>query len=96
MKSSPSTSDAFRTLGKFFKRFQTLVFLIIVFGGLSIAALSVGNLLLDTSGTPAAPSGTTAPTADQTTIDELNALYTSADSPAHYQLPPGRTNPFAE
>lgn len=85
-------------LARFVKRYNLIIFVLIVFAGLVIIILSLANIITESviispqSGTP---SSSNASQLDIPTIEEINILDSpnSAPNPA---APSGRINPFGE
>lgn len=80
-------------------RFNLVIFILIVVGGLIISILILNDILrlpYDTSNYKSSNSGTVKITFDETTILRLEKLKKSSDNSTNQPLPPGRINPFSE
>lgn len=93
----PTTSPSLsRPLKRFFHRFHTTLFILVVLGGLVYATLLLASILNDASISEGYESPIQAGSIDQATLDRIDALHSSDE-----ELPPpprveGRTNPFVE
>lgn len=72
-------------------RFNFVLFIVIVAGGLIFSILILNNILTQPYG-----SDTNATTFDRSTINRLMKLETSSNNTSHNNLPTGRINPFSE
>lgn len=81
-------------VGKFFRRFHTIIFIILALGGL-IAATYMLTLVINQS---EAQTNTAAPsiTFNKATIDKLNHLRAADDIIQPNSVPKGKRSPFAE
>ena len=95
MKKSFSFSPS-RSVKRFFGRFHTTIFILIVLSGLVYATLLLAGLLNDASLGGDYESPITAGSIDQATLDRINALHTSDGTLPPEQQPSGRSNPFVE
>jgi len=95
-----------KSIGSLFKRYNLVLFIVIVVCGLIYAILMLTNILIEPATDSAQTSATTisgtdsinnsATVFDQKTIDNLNKLKTSAKNTGDQALPTGRVNPFSE
>lgn len=83
-----------KQLSNFFHRYHVITFSLIVLGGMAVAILLLNNILL-TSGQPGQSAGINADF-DTGTIERVNELKTSSDTPESIAFPTGRINPFVE
>lgn len=97
MKIDINLSRIVSFVGSIFQRFHTTIFIVVIVMGLSYAVLSLSSLLseaADTTNTTTNLPGQD--NNDQTTLDRIEELHTSADAPSSIELPEGRINPFVE
>lgn len=83
-----------KLLLSFLKRFQLLIFFILVVSFLAAAVILISKTLTDSS-SQQYTSTIEAGTIDRTTLERIQSLHTSGQ-PSNTQLPEGRVNPFAE
>ena len=81
---------------RFFIRFHTTLFIVLILGLLVAAVLFITNILNDASIGADYQSPISAGSIDQATLDRINSLHTSND-PLPPPLPSGgRVSPFSE
>jgi len=95
-----------KSISNLLKRYNLVLFIIIVVCGLIYAILMLTNILIEPSADSAQTSTATSSSTDnsnnnttvfdQKTIDNLNKLKTSANNTGDQTLPAGRVNPFSE
>lgn len=83
-------------LARFLKRFHAVIFVVIVFGGLSIVVLLLHNVVITSSESGDYKSISNNANFDQATIDRIKKLRTSDEADSQIDLSRGRTNPFVE
>jgi len=83
-----------KRLVSFAKRFQLLIFFILVVSFLAAAVILINKTLTDSS-SQQYTSTIEAGTIDRTTLERIQSLHASGQ-PSSVQLPEGRVNPFAE
>jgi hypothetical protein len=82
-------------LVNFLHRYHTIVFTVVVLGGLAIAVLILNGTVNESSNSNGYVSTGNSITFDKATIDRINNLK-SPDQASQISLPDGRTNPFVE
>lgn len=96
-------STLLKPAGKFFKKFHTTLFFVIIVAGLAFTVITINTLLTEASD-PTSTSGNELPSTgntgtpgsfDEQTIQKINSLHESS-SPAEVTLPEGRISPFSE
>lgn len=86
----------FKYIKRFFVRFHTTIFILLILGLLVTAVLFITNILNDASIGADYQSPISAGSIDQATLDRINALHSSSD-PVPPALPQGvRVSPFSE
>lgn len=95
MKTALSIAPS-RSLKRFFARFHTTLFILLVLGGLVLATLLLAGILNDATLGEDYESPITAGSIDQATLDRINALHTSDGTLPDAPQLSGRTNPFVE
>lgn len=87
--------NPFSPIANFFGRFNVVIFIVVVAGGL-IASIMILNNILQLPYEASNPTGSTGNTVvfDETTITRLNKLKTSDTNATDQILPSGRINPF--
>lgn len=78
----------------FLKRFQLIIFFVLVVSFLAAAVILLNKTLTDSS-EQQYTSTIEAGTIDRATLERIQSLHTSSQ-PSSAQLPEGRVNPFAE
>lgn len=89
-----SLNELPKQLSNFFHRYHVITFSLIVLGGMAVAILLLNNILLASAKPSENPGIST--TFDATTIERVNQLKTSSDTPENISFPSGRINPFVE
>lgn len=85
-------------LARVIKKYNLILFVLLVFAGLVIIVLSVANIIGESVViSPQTPSSTASGSVqlDFTTIDKINVLNAPSSAP-NATVPSGRTNPFGE
>lgn len=79
------------------KKYNLIIFVVLVCAGLVVVVLSVANIIQDSVQTPTAQTSPTSVDTelDQNTINKINSLSSSIEAP-DLSLPSGRYNPFSE
>lgn len=80
----------------FLHRFHVVIFVILVLGGVAAAIFALNTIIIRSSDTTDAPSGSNSTAFDQVTIKRIEELKTRDQGGGGLNLPPGRTNPFVE
>lgn len=94
MKKSPSVSQLGSIILGFISKYHVVIFSLTVVIGVSIAILSLNNLInLSNETDGALPAGVTF---DKETIERINGLRLPGESQDNFSLPTGRVNPFIE
>ena len=93
-RSSMNIKDLGEVIAKFFERFQTMIFFVIVGAGIAVAVLMIINIFTAQPTTPA----NTAPMITKTQEETVEALQQleSSESPRPLPAPSGRFSPFFE
>lgn len=77
------------------QRFHTIIFVIVVLGGLIAVVLLLNDIVVGSS-QQVAPASVTPTGFDKETIDRIDKLRTKDDAATELNLSDGRTNPFVE
>ena len=91
-----------KVLGKLFYRYNLVIFIILVTGGLIYSIIILNNIITQPNNVTLpgpSPSPSSSPyvsSFDQSTINRLQKLETSANNTNYQTLPSGRINPFSE
>lgn len=80
----------------FLHRFHVVIFVIVVLGSVATGIFVLNTIIIRSSDTTDAPTGSNSATFDQATIKRIDELKTRDQSGGGLNLPPGRTNPFVE
>lgn len=95
-----SLTNIIETIVRLVRRYNMLIFTLSVAGGLIFAILTLNGILTQpynsTSSTKTNTVTNNTTTYDQTTINELSKLDTSAKNTVYQTIPSGRINPFSE
>lgn len=88
---------SFKKITSIFSRFHIVLFVVLVFGGLSVAVFMLSSTL-QSSTEPSLEAGAAGidTSFDTETIERISELRTGEDGASNIQLPSGRINPFAE
>jgi len=93
-----SITASFKQFINLFARYNLVIFIVLISAGLVVSVLILNNIVSQPTNNSSNPS--TNPTAtstfDQSTINRLNKLETSANNTSYQTLPAGRNNPFSE
>lgn len=96
---SPSASKNTKkvSLSEFFSRYHSLIFFLIVIGGLVTAVYLLSNIiaLSDATNENYTPQ-TTSTTFDTETIEKVRQLTPSSSTPPALKIPSGRIDPFPQ
>ena len=89
-----------KKLGTIIYRYNLIIFIVLVAGGLVSSILILNNIVTQPNtstvvNTNTVPTSTNTP-ADQQTINRLLKLENSTNNTSYKSLPSGRINPFAE
>lgn len=79
-----------------FKKFHLTIFFVFIIACLSSAIILLSNTLQNSSTDPAYTSSINAGAIDETTLNRLNSLHTSAQNAPAHDIPAGRINAFNE
>jgi len=106
MKQQPNdVALLLKPVARFFQRFHLTLFIVVLVGGLAYGVVALYELINTASSTTPMATSTsvvqTTPTTadatiDQTTINQIQTMYSSSNAPGTVSLPAGRVNPFAE
>ena len=91
-----STTISLKTLLSILSRFNLVIFIVLVAGGLIASILILNKILTQPYANNTVPSTPIGITLDQSTIDRLSKLETSANNINYKNLPSSRINPFSE
>ncbi len=78
------------------QRYHSIIFIIIVAGGLTLLMLELNNILSNSSEQVTPGTDGLSATFDQKTIDRIEKLRTRNDKTSDLDLSGGRINPFVE
>lgn len=90
-----STNNTSPVILNFLRRYNLVIFIIIVASGLSVCIIILYNILT-LPYTGSGTSDTTQTSFDQSTINQLSKLDYSSVNQNYLNLPSGRSNPFSE
>jgi hypothetical protein len=91
-----SLRSLFKPLAKILARFHMTVFIVLIVAGLTVSVLFLNAMLTSSSTADGYVSPTDIGSIDQSTLERIRELHTSAEPPASLDLPTGRVNPFGE
>lgn len=91
-----SVTSLFLAIANTIRRYTVTIFIVLIVVGLSASVLLLNTILQDASNTNGVTSSVDDTGFDQSTIDRVKQLHTSADVLPDLTLPSGRVNPFAE
>ncbi len=91
-----TVSQVFKPIGKFLRRINFTLLIVVISGGLAVAVLMLNTILEQSSTDTGYVSDLSLTSFDQTTIDQLDSLTPSTSSTGNITLPTGRINPFSE
>lgn len=87
--------NPFKPIINLFSRFNLVIFIVVVVGGL-ITSVLILTKILNVPYASTSTSNTNTTTFDESTIVRLETLKTSSDNVVDQQLPDGRINLFSE
>ncbi len=90
-----NSANIFQPIINIFKRFNLILFIVTIVGGLIFAVITLNSALQRTS-TDTTSKQNTSNVFDQSTVVRLEKLKTSSENSVIPTLPSGRVNPFAE
>ena len=91
-----------KELGKLFYRYNLVIFIVLVTGGLIYSIIILNNIITQPNDDSLPNTGSSSSLSpnissfDQSTINRLQKLETSANNTNYQTLPSGRINPFSE
>lgn len=89
------SANIFQPIINIFKRFNLIIFIVTIVGGLIFAVITLSSALQRTS-TDSVGQSNTSNVFEQSTVTRLEKLKSSSENSVLPSLPSGRINPFAE
>lgn len=91
-----SIINPFNQFVRLIHRYNLVLFIVLVAGGLIASVIILNNILTQPSSNNVGSSNNNSTTSDQSTINRLTNLETSTSNNSYQTLPSGRVNPFSE
>lgn len=96
MKNNISIKSIVTPIADIFRRYHVTIFIIVIVSGLATSVMLLNNILQSSTNISGYTQNATSTTFDQTTIDQINQLHTSADNTQTIDTSKGRISPFSE
>lgn len=96
MNNNISLKSIFKPIAEVFRRYHVTIFIVVIVSGLATSVMLLNNILQSSTNISGYTQSPTSATFDQTTIDQINQLHTSADNTQTIDSSKGRISPFSE